>query len=97
MTEQNITLTGELDISNRPEITALFKSAEHADVVNIDMAAVTYIDSTALNSLITLQKSMIEHGHTGTINILNPTPHVAHIFEICGLEKFFTIAKPTSL
>ncbi|MEO9264049.1 MAG: STAS domain-containing protein [Candidatus Baltobacteraceae bacterium] len=88
---RTITLTGEIDLAQEPQLLELLLTAQGADAVEVDMAGVTYIDSTALRCLIKLKNRMIANGRRGVVRIKNPSGNVARIFRLCNLDKLFMI------
>jgi anti-anti-sigma factor len=74
-------LVGELDAY---EATALQRSLATVDgqVVVIDLAGVTFIDSAGLHELVEQKK---QHGG---VRLVNPSPRVARIAAILGLADF---------
>jgi anti-anti-sigma factor len=53
--------------------------------ISLDLESVTRIDAAGLAALITLYCTARETGHDFTI--LNPSPHVAEILGVVGLDK----------
>lgn len=51
MAEQCVELSGEYDLSRKAELASLFESLAGDDPVVIDLAKVSYLDSTMLNEL----------------------------------------------
>lgn len=53
--------------------------------VSLDLQAITRIDAAGLAALIKLYCAARESGHTFTVS--NPTPHVAEILAVVGLDN----------
>ncbi len=56
-------------------------------IIELDLAGVTFIDSSGLRVLVTLVKRV--HHTSGTVVIRNPSRPVARIVEITGLNLLF--------
>jgi anti-sigma B factor antagonist len=88
-----VTVAGELDLSN----TAWLHDTLHdaidigAGEVVLDLAALTFMDSTGLAVLVGAYRRMRATG--GTLTILRPTPGVARLLEISGLLQLLTIRR----
>lgn len=93
--EQNntwsVSLTGEIDIYNAPELkNSLLKLVEqNKGNIQIDCADLKYIDSTGLGVLISALRRVKDYN--GAITIKNLQPYIYKIFTITGLDKVFTI------
>jgi anti-sigma B factor antagonist len=83
----NITLNGEIDISNahllKPELEAAY--AEHAADMTIDISELSYIDSTGLGVIISLYGLMKDGGNK--LTIANPRDNVRKLLKITKLDK----------
>ena len=80
---------GEIDAGTCPDLdAALADLPDVADgIIELDLAGVTFIDSSGLRVLITLVHRM--HNTSGTVVIRNPSRPVARIVEITGLNLLF--------
>ncbi len=82
---------GEYDLAHRPilrvELSAL---CEQPNLV-LDMSAVTYIDSTCITELMTLQDHRLKAGLPGPGIVLH-APSVRKLFRILSLGSIFNIA-----
>jgi anti-sigma B factor antagonist len=78
---------GELDLATVPalreEWVEAIEAAQPALFV-IDLANVTFLDSTALGAIIRVYKRQREHG--GDTLVVNPSPSVMKIFRITCLD-----------
>ena len=91
----DINLTGEFDIFNSAELkNALTKLSEdkNADLL-IDCAALDYMDSTAIGSLVAVLKNV--KTYEGKIILKNMKPNLLKIFRITNLNKVFEIVGDT--
>ncbi len=93
-TENNvaiITLSGRFDshtVKNfKSSITSLIES--HVTNFVIDLAAVTYIDSSALGNLVSFLRSVRETD--GDIKIASLTAKIRSVFELTRLHQVFDI------
>ena len=86
-----VSLTGNLDLSRKEELTQRFLPLANMDVAIIDLADVGYLDSTALGCLIGLKNRMIQNGKRGVVIVAGSRPTVKKIFQICGLDRVFAM------
>jgi anti-sigma B factor antagonist len=71
----------------RDDIRAAITPA-HA-VLEIDLSAITFLDSSGLGALIALHKSM--RSQNGTLRLVNPAPSASQIIELTRLHRVFEI------
>jgi len=87
-----VCLTGELDIATAPrlreELIWLVNSGVRA--VTVDLARLTFIDSTGLSVLVMAMKRFREEG--GDLALRSPDPAALRVFEVTGLTKVFAIS-----
>ena len=81
------TLVGEVDISNAHYFKRQLEAAlkEKRQSITIDLADLTYIDSTGLGVIIGAYGSIKKEGLT--IKVLNPRENVKKLLNISGLDK----------
>jgi anti-sigma B factor antagonist len=82
---------GELDVLTSPrlhEAISLVVSEKPA-VFLIDMANVTFIDSSALGTLVSAHRHMAEGG--GELRLVAVSPTSARVFEVAGLSERFQL------
>lgn len=86
-----ISLAGEIDIYNAPELKSslLGLLEQNKGNIQIDCADLKYIDSTGLGVLISALRHVKDY--KGEITIKNLKPYIYKIFTITGLDKVFTI------
>lgn len=89
--EWNISLSGEIDIYNAPELKeSLLKLIDqNKGDINVECSELKYIDSTGLGVLISALRRVKEYD--GNITIRNLKPYINKIFVITGLDKVFSI------
>ena len=75
---------GELDAFAAPDITQAFEQVAHETRVIADLAAVSFLDSTALGCIVGLRRRVGEA--EGELRIVLPAAPTVRIFEITGLE-----------
>jgi anti-anti-sigma factor len=88
-----LVVSGEIDFSTGPALhAAIFRLLEESTLpLLIDMAAVTFCDSTGLNLAVTARRHAATHG--GTLALLCLTEPVAKIFRITHLDQHIPIYK----
>jgi anti-anti-sigma factor len=81
-----ITLTGELDAHDAPELRTTFESALATSpaVVVLDLAAVDFLDSTVLGAIVGLLRRQREAG--AELRVVLPETTARRVFEITGLD-----------
>jgi anti-sigma B factor antagonist len=86
-----IALTGEVDLYTCPEFKAelLRVIADGATLVAVDLAATTFIDSTALGVLLRGVERLRQKG--GRLTVICVDPNITKIFEVTGLDRIFAI------
>ena len=78
-------LAGELDLYSAQELTAALAGFQDAEEVWIDVTEVTFIDSSALRSILTFATS---RNGKGKVVIVDPTAVVGPVFKILGLDEY---------
>jgi anti-anti-sigma factor len=84
-----VLLEGEYDLARQDEVARLFASLDGDDPIIIDVARVTYIDSTILKELGKLHLRSAGR----TITLAGPSDHLRHVLEIVGFDQIFDIAE----
>jgi anti-sigma B factor antagonist len=80
-----VSLTGECDLSTREHLTAILLDAVHRSrAVFVDLARLTFIDSSGVHSLITAHHAAKQTG--GHVYLINADGPVAAVLEITGLD-----------
>ena len=83
-----VTLSGELDAYDAPTLRERFAevTAEHAGmVVVLDLAAVRFLDSTVLGTIVGLLRRVREGG--GELRVVLPEGEARRIFELTALDR----------
>jgi anti-sigma B factor antagonist len=82
---------GEVDVvtSTRVHETLSALIAEGATTVVVDLANVTFIDSTGLTALVVAHRHLDESG--GTLRLVSVPERIASVFAITGLDERFGI------
>jgi len=90
-----VTLRGELDAHDAPELRELFGRAvaELGDaatpVLVLDLTGVAFLDSTVLGTMIGAVRRLREGG--GDMRLVLPETSARRIFEITGLEQVLSV------
>jgi len=82
-------LTGELDIASAATLArALEGPVEHGGVVGLDVAELTFMDSTGIKVLVHARRLL---GERGRVVLFEPTSAVRRVIQICGLHEMFDL------
>jgi anti-sigma B factor antagonist len=87
----DIALAGDVDLERQPELRGIvenFRSSTAASV-SVDLAAVTFMDSTGLGMLSQLRGIALERH--GRATLIAPPPPVSRILAIVGFDAAFDI------
>ena len=84
-----VRLQGELDVSRKDELRASLQSALQARCVLLDLAAVTYADSTALVELLHFCTDLKESDVPVALFI--EAPQFARLIKYAGLDQAFAV------
>jgi anti-sigma B factor antagonist len=85
-------LTGELDAATAPQVRAQLVSLAQRGpcMVTIDMASLSFIDSSGLSVLVSGLKRLRENG--GDLMLESPNANAMKVLEITGLTRVFAIS-----
>lgn len=90
-----VAIAGELDLSNahimRVRLLAAVRD-RHPVVLDLDLAGVTFIDSTAVHALQRIHTTAERSGCR--MRVLRPQPAVVRILEVLGVLDLFTTGSP---
>ncbi len=75
----------ELVRGNEQDVLARLTPLARRQSVTLDLSRVQRIDAAGIAALISLHASAYESGHC--FNVVNPTPHVAEILRLVGLDR----------
>ena len=82
-----VRVAGELDVATVPDLDATLVALD-GDIV-VDLAALTFIDSSGLSGLVTAQKRAVRHGHSFVLRA--PTGQVAKVLNVSGIDQMFVV------
>ena len=88
----SIILSGALDFSTQADLRRANEEALAADAVreiDIDLANVTFVDSSVIRAWLLLQQKAVTQGKV--LVLLNIGDSIRAIFDIGGFDKVFTI------
>ena len=83
---------GDIDFSAQEHLSSAIEQAlsiDGAKEIRVDMANATFIDSSAIRSLLKLQEKAQAMGKS--ISIWNCNDHIREIFSIGGFDQMFVI------
>jgi anti-sigma B factor antagonist len=86
-----VILVGEIDLSTVGQLYEELAALAHAGVchVSLNLAEVTFMDSTGLSLLVTEHKRM--ESMKGELILFSPSRLVRRLFEISGLDSYLNI------
>jgi anti-sigma B factor antagonist len=86
-----VTFAGELDVTNAAETEEAVRGAwqNPASHVVFDLTHLTFMDSAGVRVLVRARRQAAEHGLT--LVLAAPTPSVARILEITGVDQAFAV------
>ena len=87
-----LTLSGELDAYDAPALRAAFADAVSGldgGAVVLDLSDVTFLDSTALGTIVGLLRRVREGG--GELRVVLPETEARRIFELTALDRALDI------
>ena len=84
-----IRFAGELDISRRDELRGMLLATPPPSAVLLDLADVTYADSTALAELLRFCMTMKEADRP--VALLVATPQFERVIQYAGLDQAFAV------
>jgi anti-anti-sigma factor len=77
-------LAGELDLATVPLLTQALLDLESEREVHLDLATLTFLDSSGLHAIVKLARS--QDGNRSVV-LLNPSDAVRRCLEITGIDK----------
>ena len=81
--QHGLRLIGELDLGTVTELKAALESVTRSDPVTLDLAQLTFIDSTGLHAIMEFARS--QNG-SGPLILASPSATAKRALEIAGLE-----------
>ena len=88
-----IIVSGEIDMAGGPLVEAAANERTNTGPVVIDLAGVSFIDSSGLRSLLALSRAADAQGSSVTLRSVGP--EVARLLEITGTAGLFGIEERT--
>lgn len=90
-----VSLTGEVDLDNSPKARhVLLDSVGRGRKVLVDLAGVTYMDSSGVASLVEAFQRAKKNGTDFALVLVNPA--VLRVLKLARLDKVFTIHESLS-
>jgi anti-sigma B factor antagonist len=86
--ETGLTLAGEIDAHTAPTLAEAIAACGHQHL-QVDMAAVDFVDSSGLRVLIEAHQAAQAAGRK--IQIANPSPAVSRLLEISGIDDYLNV------
>jgi anti-anti-sigma factor len=80
--------SGELDVASAPQLRASLVALDQGAVI-LDMAAVTFMDSSGISVLLGAHQRAVDLGHQLTVR--SPSPQVTKVLAITGVDEVLTI------
>lgn len=89
--EALLTLTGEVDMATAPRLAETLNQLtdQGCQVVAVDLAAVTFLDSRGLAELISANQKLLRTG--GHLHLRHPSRQVQRLLDMTGLTGEFRI------
>ena len=86
---ETVNLMGEYDLERSDELRRALLGATTAEVVRGDMSGVTFVDSSAMGTLVAVQHYLQLEGRR--LELVNVGSAPRKVFEIAGLIEHFAI------
>lgn len=86
-----VTAVGDLDIATSPELRRYLHAVldEYAAALYVDVAAVQFIDSSALGVLVSVYQRLAGRGQR--LTLVSPHERLRRTFRLTALDQVFTI------
>jgi anti-anti-sigma factor len=86
---RSLAVSGDFDIAMVERFLAEARACldDTADVCEIDLGSVTFMDSSGLGALVRIRNAARESGKT--VVLVNVPPSVSRLFEVTGLAEAF--------
>ncbi|MGN9911732.1 STAS domain-containing protein [Phytohabitans sp. LJ34] len=92
-----VAVVGEVDLATTPmlreRLLRLLRDRS-PDLLDVDLAGVTFLDCTGLAALVAVRDAAIQAGHQ--MRVSHPQPIVRRVLEVTGLLAVFTAATTVS-
>lgn len=86
-------LAGELDAHTATQLDTMLAATEPSASIDLDLSAVTFLDSSGLRTLVAQHAAREEQG--GALVLRSPSPSVVKLLDITGLTDHLRV-DPTS-
>ena len=84
--DRTLILHGELDIATAPHLVELLERLRHfGHAVTLDLAEVTFMDSTGLTTLMDAYAQAERNGWS--FSVRRPSPAVTRVFDLAGVRR----------
>jgi anti-anti-sigma factor len=84
--DRTLVLHGELDIATAPELVdMLARLRHHGHAVTVDLAEVTFMDSTGLTTLMDAHQQARSNGWS--FSVRRPSSAVQRVFDLAGVGR----------
>ena len=85
-------LRGDLDLATAPALEAAGRDLpDTTDTVILDLAALTFVDSSGLTAIVRLHRLFSSRG--GRVVIRRASPFVREILRVAGLDRVLTVER----
>jgi anti-anti-sigma factor len=88
--EGELLLSGELDVSTTPSLDARLRATDAGGVVTLDLAGLTFIDSSGLRVLIAHHQRFESAG--GRLQLANVSSRASRLLEMAGLSDHLHVS-----
>jgi len=85
-----VRVTGDFDLSNVQIFEAELEQTLPADLVVIELAACTFLDSSAMRTLVRAQRRVADAG--GRLVLVAPSQPAKRVLDIAALDRFIPVA-----
>jgi anti-sigma B factor antagonist len=86
-----VSVFGEVDMATAPKLLeAVGAALDSGDTVVLDLAGMTFIDSSGLKVLVTAYKRA-DHLRAARVVLRSPQPQARSVLEVTGLDTLLTI------
>lgn len=91
--DATIALSGELDPATAPqldkEIERLMSAESKVERLVLDLAGLTFLDSSGLRVFVTAREAVTSQG--GELALRSPSPNTLRLLEVTGLGEIITV------
>ena len=89
-----VTLAGDLDLSQWAEVAADLPAPDEFSRVVIDCSTVTSMDSPVVSVLLRYRRAFVAAGNDPLNIVILASPQVQRLFDISGVAKLVTVIPP---